>query len=106
MYSAKWLSAERIGSMFKPLYTLFSRKYFFDELYENVIVKLTLIRGIFGGLQQIDTHIVDGTVNGLASTATAAGRGIRRVQTGQLQLYGLLIGIGILAIILVVYFTG
>jgi len=106
MYSAKWLSAERIGSIFKPLYTLFLRKYFLDELYENIIVKALAIGGIFGILQQVDTHIVDGTVNGLASTATATGRGIRRIQTGQLQLYGLFIGIGILAIILVVYFSG
>jgi len=106
MYSAKWLSAERIGSMFKPFYTLFLRKYFLDELYENIIVKLALIRGLFSGLQQVDTYVVDGTVNGLANTATAAGRGIRRVQTGQLQLYGLLIGIGVLAIVLVMYFFG
>ncbi len=106
MYSAKWLSAERIGSIFKPLYTLFLRKYFFDELYENVIVKISLIGGLFAGLQQIDTYGVDGTVNGVANGAIAGGRAIRRAQTGQLQLYGLFIGVGVLAIILVLYFFG
>jgi NADH-quinone oxidoreductase subunit L len=103
MYSAKWISAERIGSMFKPFYTLFLRKYFFDELYENIIVKISLIGGIFKGLEKIDTYGVDGTVNGVANGAIAGGRIIRRIQTGQLQLYGLVIGIGIVAIFIMVY---
>jgi NADH-quinone oxidoreductase subunit L len=106
MYSRKWISPERIGSMLKPLYTLFLRKYWFDELYENLIVKKALLGGLFAGLQQIDTYGVDGTVNGVANGAIAGGRAIRRVQTGQLQLYALVIGIGILAIILVLYFFG
>jgi len=106
IYSAKWLSAERIGSIFKPLYTLFLRKYFFDELYENIIVKLALVKGFFAGLEQIDTHGVDGTVNGVANGAIAGGRAIRQAQTGQLQLYGLFIGIGILAIVICLYVFG
>ncbi len=106
VYSAKWLSAERIGSLFKPLYTLFLRKYFFDELYENIIVKISLIGGLFAGLQQIDTYGVDGAVNGVANGAMAGGRAIRQVQTGQLQLYGLFIGIGILAIAICLYLFG
>ena len=106
MYSAKWLSPEKIGSMFKPLYTLFLRKYWMDELYENVIVKIVMLKGLFGGLEQIDTYVVDGTVNGVANGAIASGRAIRHAQTGQLQLYGLFIGIGILAIVVFVYLFG
>ncbi|MFC1992556.1 NADH-quinone oxidoreductase subunit L [Chloroflexota bacterium] len=106
IYSAKWLSAESIGRMFSPLYTLFLRKYWFDELYENVIVKMTLINGFFVGLQQFDAKGVDGAVNGVANTIVAGGRSVRRAQTGQLQLYGLVIGIGILAIVLCLYFFG
>ena len=106
MYSRKLISPERIGSMFKPFYTLFLRKYFFDELYENIIVKIGLIGGLFAGLQQIDTYGVDGTVNGVAKGAIAGGRTIRRAQTGQLQLYALVIGIGILAIIICLYIFG
>jgi len=106
IYSAKWLSAERIRGFFSPLHTLFYRKYWFDELYENVLVKKALIGGFFAGLQQIDTYGVDGAVNGVANGALASGRTIRRAQTGQLQLYGLFIGIGILAIVLGLYFFG
>jgi NADH-quinone oxidoreductase subunit L len=106
MYSAKWLSAERIGSRFKSLYTLFYRKYWFDELYEGVIVRLVLLKGLFAGFQLFDGYGVDGAVNGVASGAIATGRAIRRAHTGQLQLYGLFIGIGILAIILCLYLFG
>jgi NADH-quinone oxidoreductase subunit L len=106
IYGAKWLSAEKIGRAFKPLYTLFYRKYFMDELYENVIVRKLLIGGLFAGLQQVDTYGVDGTVNGVAKGAVATGQAVRKAQTGQLQLYGLVIGIGILVIILVVFLAG
>jgi NADH-quinone oxidoreductase subunit L len=106
IYSAKWLSAERIGNFFKPLYTLFYRKYWIDELYENVIVRNVLINGLFAGFQFFDNHGVDGIVNGVAHGSMAGGGTIRRAQTGQLQLYGLSIGIGIIAIILCLYFFG
>jgi NADH-quinone oxidoreductase subunit L len=106
IYSARWLSAERIGSMFKPLYTLFLRKYWFDELYENLIVKIALIGGFFAGLQQFDSRAIDGTVNGVADGTMVSGRGIRRWQTGQLQLYGLFIGIGVIIIVVCLYIFG
>jgi len=105
-YSAKWISAEKMGSIFKPFYTLFLHKYWFDELYENIIVKLALLKGVFAGLEQVDTYGVDGTVNGAANGAMAIGKAIRRVQTGQLQLYGIFIGVGILAIIICLYIFG
>ncbi|MDO8687755.1 MAG: NADH-quinone oxidoreductase subunit L, partial [Dehalococcoidales bacterium] len=54
IYGAKWLSAERIGSTFKPLYTLFLHKYYMDELYENIIVKVALLKGLFAGLEYVD----------------------------------------------------
>ena len=57
-------------------------------------------------MQKFDENGVDGAVNGVANATKAGGRAIRRVQTGQLQLYGLFIGIGILAIVLSLYFFG
>ena len=106
MYSKKWVSPERMGSRFKPLYTLFYRKYWFDELYENLIVKKALIGKFFSGLQKVDTYGVDGVVNSVAEGAYTEGGAMRKLQTGQLQLYGLVIGVGIVAIILVLYIFG
>jgi NADH-quinone oxidoreductase subunit L len=106
MYSARRLSAESVGRVFSPLYTMLSRKYWFDELYERVIVVRVLLNGIFQGFQLFDTHSVDGSVNGIAQGTIAAGSGLRRAQTGQLQLYGLVIGLGLLAIIIALFLWG
>ncbi|MFC1914987.1 NADH-quinone oxidoreductase subunit L [Chloroflexota bacterium] len=106
MYSAKWISAEWVGKLFFPLYTLFSRKYWLDELYQNVFVKKTLVNGSFVGLQKFDENGVDGIVNGVANATIAGGRAIRKAQSGQLQLYGLSIGIGVLAIAICLYLFG
>ena len=155
IYSAKWLSAEKLGQTFRPLYILLSRKYYLDEFYENIIVRLVFYKGIFVVLQKIDTYVVDGAVNGVAAvvnfifkkalldklfaalqytdgtriaekgevvhkhwwqvdgvvegvanTTVAGGRAIRRTQTGQLQMYGLVMGLGVVAIIVVLYFGG
>ena len=82
---------------------MFLRKYWMDELYENIIVKKLLLGGLFTGFQKVDTHGVDGAVNGVANGTYSAGKAIRRFQTGQLQLYGLFIGIGVLVIIVSLY---
>ncbi|MBA7596239.1 NADH-quinone oxidoreductase subunit L [subsurface metagenome] len=99
LYSARWLSVESLRRRFAPLHTLFSRKYWFDELYERVIVVRVLVDGIFALLNWFDTRIVDGVVNGVAGGTIAAGRVIRRLETGQLQVYGIAIFIGVLAIV-------
>jgi NADH-quinone oxidoreductase subunit L len=105
IYGAKWLSAENIGRAFKPLYNLFYRKYFMDELYQDIIVRRLLLGGIFAALQKIDSYGVDGAVNGVAKGTAATGRAVRQTQTGQVQGYAMVIGIGIIAIVLVLLFV-
>ena len=128
IYSRKWISAESLGKIFSPLYKLFYHKYWVDELYEGIIVKKVLMGGLFkaahffdskvidgglntfiiqkvivknffAGLFAFDKKGVDGTVNGVAGTTLAAGKTVRKAQTGQLQFYGLVIGLGIIALI-------
>jgi len=106
MYSKKIISPERIGSMFKPIYTMFYRKYWMDELYEGVIVRTALMKRLFVWFQAIDSKGIEGIVNGIANGTIAGGKTIRQTQTGQLQLYGMFIGLGIIIILLVMYFVG
>ncbi len=106
IYIKKWITAESLGRVFGPLYTLVSRKYFFDELYENIIVKLALMKGLFTGFTLFDSKGIDGTVDGVSDVVISGGQAIRHAQTGQLQLYGLFIGIGVVIISLCVYFFG
>jgi len=106
IYVKRWVTAEQMGRLFGPLYTLVFRKYFFDELYENIIVKLALIKGLFNGFELFDSKGVDGAVNGVSDVIVNGGRAIRHAQSGQLQLYGLFIGIGIAVIGICVYLFG
>jgi NADH-quinone oxidoreductase subunit L len=106
VYHRKWVTAESLGRAFGPLYTLVYRKYFFDELYENIIIKVALLKGLFNGFQLFDSRGVDGAVNGAGYVIVSGGRAVRRAQTGQLQLYGLFIGIGVVIIIICVYLFG
>ncbi len=106
IYSAKWLSAEKIGAMFKPLYTLFYNKYYLDVLYEDIIVRKFLMGGVFRLAQLFDTYVIDGIVNLFGKGTVTGGRAVRHWETGQLQLYGLFIGIGVVAIVIVVYIFG
>jgi NADH-quinone oxidoreductase subunit L len=135
VYSKKWLSAEAIGKRFSSLYKLFYNKYWVDELYEGIIVKKVLmggvfrvfqlfdskvidggintnfvqgfiVRNLFGWFKSFDQNGVDGAVNGVADTTLVAGKTMRKVQTGQLQLYGLIIGLGIVALIVCLFLFG
>jgi NADH-quinone oxidoreductase subunit L len=106
LYSAKWLSVESLRQRFAPLHTLFSRKYWFDELYERVIVVRILVDGIFALFSWFDTRIVDGIVNGVAGGTVEAGKVIRRVETGQLQAYAIAIFVGVLAIVACFFIFG
>ena len=74
-----------------------------DELYENVIVNIVALKGLFAGFEIFDRRGVDGIVNGVSSIVLGSGRTIRRAQTGQLQLYGLFIGIGVAVIAICMY---
>jgi NADH-quinone oxidoreductase subunit L len=74
-----------------------------DELYEKVFVVRALINGLFRLLQLFDTYVIDGLVNGVAWGTVADGRILRKVQTGRFQVYGLIMLIGIVAIVGFVY---
>jgi NADH-quinone oxidoreductase subunit L len=106
VYIKKWITAKSIGKAFGPLYDVVYDKYYFDELYEKVIVKIALMKGLFTGFKLFDEKGVDGAVNGTADIVVRGGKAIRQAQTGQLQLYALFIGIGLVIITVCVLIWG
>lgn len=74
---------------------LFRRKFYFDEIYA-VLVKAgqDATAALFN---LIDRHIVDGLiVGGLGQAASGLGAAFRRLQSGSLQAYAFVLGIGLL----------
>ena len=108
----------------KPIYNLLLNKYYIDEIYDKVIVQpfLTLTRLAFSFDSKIidgsvngaatvtiwistikawiDKYIVDGLVNLTASTVGAIGIVLRRLQSGFIQNYILLIFTSVIIIVL------
>ncbi len=88
VYEAKAISAESLRRAFGPVHTLVSRKYYMDELYEDVVVRRGLYGTVCAAAQWFDTNIVDGAVNGAGSLTRRVGDGLRWVQSGSVQAYG------------------
>jgi len=92
------ISPEAMGRWFRPVHTLFYRKYYFDELYEGVLVRGVFYRGVAQALDWADKSIVDGVVRMVDRLGRNTGRAMGQLQNGQLQGYGLAISVGVLLI--------
>ena len=83
-----------------PVYTLLSQKYYLDALYEDTLVRRTFYRRLALALDWLDRNIVDGTVDALGWIFRNTGPVISRLQTGEVQAYGVALTLGSLLIIL------
>ncbi|MGB2693772.1 MAG: NADH-quinone oxidoreductase subunit L [Dehalococcoidia bacterium] len=95
-YGAKLLSAERVRTALRPIHVILERKYFLDDLYEGIIVQRVLIGGIGGALSWLDRYVIDGVSAGIAGGMRLSSDGLRRLQTGQVQVYGAVAIFGLL----------
>lgn len=95
MYLAGRVSPSVITDRVRPLYETLMRKYYFDELYEDLIVR-RLFYGYFArAVDKLDVSWLD-NVNVLVYKWTdRVGRGLAQGQTGQLQIYGIVSVVGV-----------
>ncbi|MBM2826903.1 MAG: nuoL [Dehalococcoidia bacterium] len=107
MYGAKSISPEAIGSVLngRP-YRILSQKYGMDHLYANILIRGIFYRGLSLILSLFDTYVVDGLVNLAGALTRGLGAGLRRIETGQVQMYGLVIFIGVVVITATFMITG
>ncbi len=66
-YHWKKISADAVARACAPVHTFLLNKWYFDELYQAVVVNGVL--GLASVLRWIDTWIIDGAVNGAGSLA-------------------------------------
>lgn len=85
------------------LYRWLANKYFVDEVYSSILITpfIKLTRFVAG----FDITVIDGMVNGVASAITFFGRGARKIQTGFVQGYVVILVFGLIFLILVGYFV-
>lgn len=89
----------RIAALFKPIHTLFFRKWFFDELYNAVFVKPAQKLGHVLW-QKGDRAVIDGVgPDGLSQALASMGKTLRGMQTGLVYHYAFTVVIAAAALL-------
>lgn len=104
IYAKKVLSRNWLVKESSPIYRMLENKYFIDEMYFFSIGYLT--KGFSLLLSYIDKFIIGGLMSTVTSSIEGLGKIGAKLQTGQVQQYGVIAFLG-LALLMVVYaFTG
>ncbi len=82
-----------------------ANKYYIDELYGLIVVNPIRKISEFSGMV-IDKLIVDGAVNGIGRGVKKVGTGLRTIQTGDLQAYGLYMLAGLVLVLFFIFKLG
>ncbi len=120
IYQWRIISADNLALKLRPIYNFSYNKWYFDELYSKTAVAFTLglsnflawfdqkvIDGIVNGTAnitrassfasgQFDKYVVDGLVNLTATVTGFFGMIFRKLQTGKVQTYLVMVLTGIL----------
>ncbi len=94
---------EALAKSMKGAYTTLLNKYYVDELYAAVVVNPLMWLSTNVLWKVTDVGAIDGTVNGIADTATAIGDSVRHTQSGNTRSYAVWVVIGALVIIAVIF---
>jgi NADH-quinone oxidoreductase subunit L len=123
IYQFKLISANNLEKQFKKLHTFSLRKWYFDEIYyATVVAGFIGISKLFGWFDNkfvdgivnltatvtrltsyfigfFDLYVVDGFVNLTANVTGLLGGTLRKIQTGRVQSYVVLVLLGIIFLI-------
>ncbi len=127
MYAKQVISPDKMVARFKPIHKLLLNKYYFDEIYDFIIIRPVLafgrymwtfdariVDGLVNGVAWLvmiwsdikmwfDKWIIDGAVNGAGWVISSTSSLLRLVQTGAVQFYALFILASIVILAVVKY---
>jgi NADH-quinone oxidoreductase subunit L len=84
-----------LSRQFSVIYQFLLHKWYFDEIYEALLVKPTLRLARFAW-RYGDEQIIDGVPSGLATLTADASTQTVKLQTGSIALYAFIMLIGLL----------
>ncbi len=93
----------RAGKLAGPLYAFSRNKWYWDEVYNLLVVQAGLLT--MRGLSMFDKYVIDGAVNGVAWLTKQSARQLRKVQTGFVGNYAFYMAIGLVLIVALFYVT-
>ncbi|MCX6641137.1 MAG: NADH-quinone oxidoreductase subunit L [bacterium] len=98
-YRSKPEIPARVVAKAGALHTLVYNKYYVDEIYEAGVVSPIQKTSDFFLWRFFDVKIVDGLVNGVANWTAAIATKVRKVQTGYVSNYALIMAAGVVIIV-------
>ncbi|MBF0456369.1 MAG: NADH-quinone oxidoreductase subunit L [Nitrospirae bacterium] len=96
----------KIASAFAPIHKLLFNKYYVDEFYAIIIVKpcYWVSENILDKIT--DKLFIEGIVNGVPAFVEWSGQRLRRIQTGVVQHYTLIMAVGVFFLLAVLAVLG
>jgi NADH-quinone oxidoreductase subunit L len=91
----------QLATSFRPIYLFLLNKWYFDELYDAILVKPTLWLARFLW-KTGDAGIIDGVPNGLAALTKQGSGMMVKLQTGSIAVYAFTMLIGVVALFSIV----
>ena len=103
-YSRGKISHESLANRYPALYSLLVNRYFIDEIYQWVVDWVVIA---FSGFVALFDRVVinDTGVDGVSSTVMLSARRLRRIQSGRMYNYSLVMALGVLGLTLVWWFV-
>jgi NADH-quinone oxidoreductase subunit L len=99
MYIRGAISPAAMGARFQPIYKFMLRKYYFDELYEDQIVRKGFYKYVADTLRWFDEHWIDNANVYISNWVSRIGKSGALVQNGQTQTYAVGMVIGVVAVV-------
>ena len=99
MYSGKGERATAMQQRMRGVHGLLMNKYYVDEIYATIVVRPLYAISDRVFWKVFDTGMIDGAVNGTATLMLKLSDQVRRMQTGLVQTYAVVIILGIAGII-------
>ncbi len=97
MYRKESVVPQKLASCFSGLFKAASHRFYIDEIY-IFITKRIIFKHVSTPIAWLDRHVIDATMNGLASTTQWTSVKIKDFQSGQVQQYAYVFLLGTLLI--------
>jgi len=88
-----------------PIYRLVRSKYYIDYIYKDLIAEKFMMT-LMTFWDAFDIYVIDGVVNGISTLIIRTGGILRKVQTGIVQNYALVMVLGLALILLLLRLRG
>ncbi len=86
------------------VHQVLARRYYMDDFYEDFLVRRVAYRGLFLAADWVDRRIVDGIMDLIGWLGRNTGRAVAQLQTGQVQVYGVAVSMGVIVLLMLYLF--